>query len=429
MTKSSSTRALPEGWRSFLTMLALIMAGEAVFFLPFVVPRVFRPTMLDVFGINNLELGSSFSAYGVVAMVSYFFGGPLADRFSPKVLLPVALIATSLGGLLLATLPSLTVLTGLYAYWGLTSILLFWAALMRATREWGGPRSQGKAFGWLEGGRGLMAAGVGSVGVWLFASLLPEDVESATLPQRQAAFREVVLMVSSVVAAVGVLTYLALPRSTEKLDRKAGVFSLVGVKEVIKLPTVWLQALIIVCAYVGYKGIDDFSLYAKEVLGGDEVESAQLGTLALWVRPLAALTAGLLADRLSTSGMTLISFVLITLGSLLLASGLIEPGFYATFVGSVVTGSLGVYAMRGLYYAIMQEGKVPLAFTGSAVGLVSVLGYTPDIFMGPLMGVLLDNNPGPSGHQYVFMVVSGFALMGLLATVAFRRLVRKGEET
>ena len=33
--------------------------------------------------------------------------------------------------------------------------------------------------------------------------------------------------------------------------------------------------------------------------------------------------------------------------------------------------------MRGLYFGIMQEGKVPLAFTGSAVGLVSVLGTLP----------------------------------------------------
>ena len=38
------------------------------------------------------------------------------------------------------------------------------------------------------------------------------------------------------------------------------------------------------------------------------------------------------------------------------------------------------------------------------------------------MGVLLDNHEGPVGHQYVFMVVGGFALVGLLATVAFRRV-------
>jgi Na+/melibiose symporter-like transporter len=86
---------------------------------------------------------------------------------------------------------------------------------------------------------------------------------------------------------------------------------------------------------------------------------------------------------------------------------------------AVIGASLGIFALRGLYYAIMQEGKVPLAFTGSAVGMVSVVGYTPDIFMGPVMGYLLDEFPGPLGHQRVFLVVAGFALAGLAASAVF----------
>ena len=64
-----------------ITLITLIVAGEAIFFLPFVLARVFRPTLLDLFGISNTELGLWFSVYGIVAMVSYLFGGPLADRF------------------------------------------------------------------------------------------------------------------------------------------------------------------------------------------------------------------------------------------------------------------------------------------------------------------------------------------------------------
>jgi hypothetical protein len=44
-----------------IAMLALILAGEAVFFLPFVLPRIFRPTLLEVFHVTNLQLGSSLS--------------------------------------------------------------------------------------------------------------------------------------------------------------------------------------------------------------------------------------------------------------------------------------------------------------------------------------------------------------------------------
>ena len=59
-----------------LIFLALMLAGESVFLLPFVVARIFRPTFLQVFDITNFELGTAFSAYGLIAMVSYIFGGP-----------------------------------------------------------------------------------------------------------------------------------------------------------------------------------------------------------------------------------------------------------------------------------------------------------------------------------------------------------------
>jgi sugar phosphate permease len=69
---------------------------------------------------------------------------------------------------------------------------------------------------------------------------------------------------------------------------------------------------------------------------------------------------------------------------------------------------------------------VPLAVTGSAVGLVSVIGYTPDVFMGPLMGVLLDRSPGELGHRHVFAVVAGFGALGVVLTWCFRRRGERG---
>lgn len=132
--------------------------GESVFILPFVLSRVFRPTVLDAFGLDNVQLGLCFSVYGVVALVSYLFGGPLADKFPPRKLIAMALWLTALGGLVYASFPSYTVLKILYGYWGFTTIFLFWAPMIKATRVWGGNTSQGKAFGFLDGGRGLVGA-------------------------------------------------------------------------------------------------------------------------------------------------------------------------------------------------------------------------------------------------------------------------------
>ena len=91
--------------RRIVLMLALVVAGEMVFGLAFNVPRFFRPTMLEVFGLSNTELGDIFAVYGVGAMLAYFPGGTLADRFSARSLITASLLLTSLGGVYMATFP------------------------------------------------------------------------------------------------------------------------------------------------------------------------------------------------------------------------------------------------------------------------------------------------------------------------------------
>ncbi|MDC0936971.1 MFS transporter [Pirellulales bacterium] len=408
--------------RRIFALFALIVAGESVFFLPFVLPRVFRPTILEVFGLTNYELGTAFAAYGVVAMVAYALGGPLADYFCPRKLLAIALISTSLGGVLLWRIPSLSTLKLLYAYWGFTTIALFWAALIRSTREWGGKLAQGSAFGLLDGGRGLLTAATGSCVVALYASLLPDEVESASLEVRANALQQVILILATITFFAAILIWLLLPKKNARKLADTTKWSLRGTCQIATMPMVWLQAFIIICAYAGFKATDDFSLYAKEVLQVNEVEAARVGMYSLWMRPLAAITAGFLADRFGAGNLTLVSFALLIVGSAILASETLSASMYVPYIVTIVCASLGIFALRGLYYAIMEEGQVPRAYTGSAVGLVSVVGYTPDIFMGPLMGHLLDSAPGASGHRHVFLVITAFSVAGLMASLIFIKI-------
>ena len=396
-----------------------MIAGEAIFLLPFVLSRIFRPTFLDVFGITNLQLGTAFSLYGIVAMVSYFAGGPLADRFSARNLIVSALLATSLGGILMATIPAIGVLTALYAFWGLTTIFLFWGALIKTTRELGSIH-QGRTFGLLDGGRGLFAAVMSSLSVLIFAAMLPDQVETATLDERSVALGRIILGFAGMNVFSALLVWLFVP-PTPKADTIAdGGISLDGLKQVMVMKTVWCHAVIVLCAYVAYKSTDDFSLYARDAFGYNEVEAAQIGTISFWMRPLAAVCAGLLADRFNGPVMLLASFALVMAGSMVIATGMIIPGLPLLLVLVIATTSAGIYALHGLYFAIFGDAGVPALWTGSAVGVVSFIGFTPDIFMGPLMGYLIDNNPGAAGHQYVFGVVWGFALAGLVTTLLFR---------
>jgi len=385
-----------------------------------VLSRIFRPTFLDIFQITNLQLGTAFSLYGVIAMVSYFAGGPLADRFSARRLIVAALLATSLGGLVLVSIPPIGILTPLYGFWGLTTIFLFWAALIKTTRELGGDR-QGQSFGILDAGRGLFAAVMSSVSVFIFASLLPADVNSATLAQRSDALGTIILFFTgmNILSALLVWLFVAEPGNTpEGVGERAGI-SKVGLGKVMRMPAVWCQAGIILCAYVAYKSTDDFALYARDAFGYDEVAAAQIGTVSFWMRPIAAICAGLLADRFSASLILKFSFTLVMVGSSFIAMGWVIPGIYWLLLVTVASTSAGIYALRGLYFAIFGDAGVPAIYTGSAVGLVSFIGFTPDIFMGPLMGYLIDSSPGAAGHQHVFAVVACFAFAGFCMTVLF----------
>ena len=407
-------------------LLLLILAGESVFILPFVLSRVFRPTVLDVFGLDNLQLGLCFSVYGIVALVSYLFGGPLADKFPPRKLIAVALWLTALGGLVYASFPSYTVLKILYGYWGFTTIFLFWAPMIKATRVWGGSTSQGKAFGFLDGGRGLVGALFGTMGVLIFALFISSEISVATVSESRAAFKQVILVSSGIVVLVGLFVwfYMKLDRKTEKeiiLEK----ITISQIKAVLRLPSVWLLMIIILCGYVGYKITDVFSLYAQDVMLYDQVQSAQVGAFLLFIRPIVGLLIGVFADRSQITFWLVISFIVSFLGALLFALGLISDSETVLFFISIFVVATGVYAVRSLYFAVMERGQIPLVLTGTAVGLISLIGYTPEIFAGPTMGYLLENSPGAVGHQHVFWMLALFSFIGGIAALYYFRLYRK----
>lgn len=404
-------------------IILLILAGEAVFILPFVLARVFRATVLEVFQINNTELGFCFSVYGIVAVFSYLFGGPLADRFPPRKLMGTALLLTALGGLVYASSPTFQTLIILYGFWGFTTIFLFWSAMIKATRVWDGNDSQGKAFGFLDGGRGLVGALFGLLGVFVF-SLFVSETEISSEVQLKA-FHYVVYTSSALVAIIGVkvLFFLKIDKETEATSHEKITFK--NIITVLKLPSVWLLMVIIICAYVGYKITDIFSLYAKDVMLYSEVDAAKTGTFLLFIRPIVGVVIGFLADRSRPSIYLCIGFVLSFFGGLLFASGILDQETDVLFFLSIIVTAVGVYAARVLYFAVMKEGNIPLTLTGTAVGIISFIGYTPEVFAGPAIGYFLDGSPGEKGHQQVFWMLTIFSVIGFLASFIYYRISKK----
>jgi nitrate/nitrite transporter NarK len=414
-----------------LYMLGLILAGEAVYALPFHVTRFFRPTVLEIFGLTNTELGTAQAVYGVVAMLAYFPGGPLADRFSARKLIALSLWTTAAGGLYMATMPGFHGAVFVWGFFGFTTILLFWAALIRATRDWGGISEQGRAYGLLDGGRGLLAALWASLAALLFSFMFPEGIGTASFDDKREALRIIIHAYTFITAAAGVFVWFVLadPHPSEQRELEgwdSGSESVwAHIMHVLQLPAVWFISVIVICAYVAYKGFDNYSLYAVQGFGMSEVEAAKIVAIGAWMRPLAALGAGLLGDRFLVSRMTVVCFALLLASQLFFAVLTPSPGMGWVLLLNILAGGSAMFGLRSLYYALFEESKIPAAVTGTAVGLVSVVGYTPDIFVSYIGGVLLDNSPGLTGHQHYFYFLALFAAIGLaVSLVLMKRLQR-----
>ena len=411
---------------SVLSITLLILSGELIYLLPYVLPRIFRPTFLEVFNLNNLQLGSLFSVYGIIALLSYVYGGVISDKFQPKKLMSYSLFFTSFGGLVLASYPSYFVLQILYGYWGFTTVFLFWGAMIKATRVWGGTDNQGQAFGFLDGGRGLVAASMGSLGILIFSIFLTNDIELTSLTERKEAFRYVILFSSFMIFLTG-LWVLFFMDSNQK-DQKNNVISsnsFSNIKTVLKIQSVWLIMIIIISAYIGYRVTDIYSLYASDVMFFNQIEAANVSSLQLYLRPLACILIAMLADKSSYIYFIIFGFVTMLIGSTIFAFGIVQLNMNFIFYLSLIIVATGTYAIRALYFSIMQEGRIPLVLTGTAVGLISVVGYTPDIFAPPIFGYFLDKYPGLLGHQYVFTILVLFSILGLLASIKFAYLKKE----
>ena len=407
-------------------MFSLIIAGEMIFGLPFHTARFFRPTFLEVFGFTNTQAGDLFALYGVTAMIAYFPGGALADRYPARTLLTASLFATAAGGFYMATIPAAVNMAFLYAFWGVTTIFLFWGALIRATREWGGQSSQGVAFGVLEGGRGLAAALVSTLALAVFAAIMPENVGLASDDVRRAGMQSIIFVYSFAALGAGILAWLTVPVPDHISYKRSN--PLRGMAVVLRRPVIWAQAAIIICAYCGYKGLDNYSLYAVQVLGMDEVRGAALSTYGAWVRPFGAVIAGLVADRFNAARTIGVAFVVLIMSYCLLGVSASDAAALNIIYANLFVSFFAVFSLRGIYFALLEENRTPAYLTGAAVGFVSLVGYTPEVFFAPIAGRILDANPGLVGFQHYFLFLAGIAAAGVVVVGWLLWLRRTGEE-
>ena len=188
------------------------------------------------------------------------------------------------------------------------------------------------------------------------------------------------------------------------------------------MPVVWLISLVVLTAYSAYWGSYYFAPYATDVYALSVVMGGAVGVGKMWIKPFAAVGAGFVADRIGVSK-TVFAFFLVMTACFVAFSML--PGGEAYLIIMLVNAtivSVAIFALRGIYFALLEEGGVAPAVTGTAAGVISAIGFTPDVFMPLLGGVLLDAYPGVEGYRYFFLAI---AVLCAIGTVAAWLLLRK----
>ncbi|MEM5399864.1 MFS transporter [Paraburkholderia unamae] len=404
----------------YVQLLLLVLAAGGIY--PLLYQRqVYQTTMLDVLHIDNAQLGYLYSVLGIVFFVSYLPSGWLADRVAPRLLICFSLIGTGALGLWYSTAPSFHALLVIFCLWGVTTGLTFWASVLKRVRMIAGANEQGRFFGLLDGGRGLVEALLATAALALFAAATGSGRGEAV------GLRHVIYMYSFTCIALGALmSFFKDPApaqaETSSVEVNANGSLWRDLATLAAIPQLWLMAAVVFCGYQIFWATYSFSAYLQQgEMHMTVVAAGMVTTAKLWMRPIGGIGGGFLGDRLSNLRVLIWALFLAVAGLIGLIvlpalRNMVLLGAVVLFIG------LMTYAIRGLYWTLLDYCAIPMRITGLAIGLVSLLGYSSDIFLPLVNGYITEHYAGMLGYQIYFAYVAAIGTLGGIAALVLKRM-------
>ena len=232
--------------------------------------------------------------------------------------------------------------------------------------------------------------------------------------------------ITGIVFLISFFTWYVLPKEEIKTNTENEFqFNFKQAFSLMKQRKVIFHSLIIFCAYCSYKLTGVYGTYARDVWKYSLEEATYFAVSIQYIRPFAAIFIGWIADKFMPSKLLIPSFTILLLISIILGFGFLEnQPIFLSFTAFLLI-AFGTYSLRGLYFAIIEETKTPIQLTGTLVGIISVVGFTPDIFMSLFNGYMLGENPTIIEYQNLFTTFTIIPIIGLLAALGFRKSISK----
>jgi MFS family permease len=407
----------------YFQFVLLLLAAGAIYPLLYL-RQNFEHTLLLSFNITAKDLGDFNSILGLIYVSTYIPSGWLADRFSPKKLIIFSVGAVGLLGLWYSTFPGYYAQVTIFVGWGLCAGLTFWASLIKAVNLMAGDDEQGRFFGVLDGGRGLVEAVLASAAVAIFAYYMGDGSNEQLGVQ---GFKVVIYMYSATCLAVAVLVALFLDDSIVSSKDAAAASGGENILRrtwddlviIFTIPQVWVMMLILLCGYMQFWATYSVSSFLQDRYQETAVVAAFITMTKLWMRPIGGIGGGFLADWLSRQSVLGSAMVLASLALFGFTYFPASSGAFFLLLFVIVLG-ISTYAIRGLYWSILDDCRIPARAVGLGIGVISMVGYTPDIFLPQINAAIVAAYPGVTGAQLYFDFIAICGLIGAAAAFTFK---------
>lgn len=155
--------------------------------------------------------------------------------------------------------------------------------------------------------------------------------------------------------------------------------------------------------------------------------SGYISVAMLWMRPVGGMGGGMLGDKIGRT--VTISIAMFSGVVLLLLMSLFKSlPIFIYYVLVILTALIG-YALRGLYWSTLDYCDIPEHILGRAIGLMSMLGYSVDIFIPYIGGRIFSYyNDGPMAYTVYFLVSAFIGLIGLTVTLILHFRLKKASK-
>lgn len=400
--------------KKYGTLLLLAAGAGIIFQLPYIRETFYVPIQ-NAMNLTNKQMGLLSAGYATMATLSYFVGGIVADKFSARKLLTFSFIATGLLGLWFSTFPGYNISRLIFILMGVSTIITYWSACIKATRMLGSEEEQGRLFGLQEGLRGILNA-VLVFGMTAAFTHYADEVAGAS-----AAIK----VCSIVVIIIGILNFIFIEDTKKEENAESLMEVTKGMFKALLIPRVWLLIAIIFTAYSVYGLIGYVNIFAQEFYGLSAASAATLGGIRYLIQGLGGIAGGFLADRMKSRSKVIIGGCI----GLALSFGLyiVLPSTASLCVAVIANFFVGlffIYAVRSQYFAVHDDAGIPVSMSGRVSGIASCIGYMPDLFMYTLVGSWMDNY-GRTGYNMTWAYAVVAAVLCAIITIILSRVVNK----